>query len=555
VDLATGPRRTAASAIVETLVAHGVDRIFCVPGESFLGLVDALQSAAPAIQLISARHEASAGFLAVSDAMLTGRIGVAMVSRGPGGSNVAIAVHAAEEDAVPLLVIVGDVETREHGASPLQEVDWRQTYGDMAKAVVDLRDEVRAAEAVARAVHLATSGTPGPVVLVCPEDILDRPCAAPALGPRPLARLGLAAEDHAAIEDCLVRAQRPVLLTGSLTLGDATTLALWQFAEAWALPMVATHRRPHHAPADQPAFAAYMGNRAPKPLMDVLRDADLIVALGDRLDDASSQNHSFPAAPQAAQTLIHVWPDPGELGTLRQPDHACALSVDEFLAAFREAPPVRPDREAWHRSIHEIYRALVSVPPASVDAGVNPGALVKALSDAADSDAVIACDAGNFSSFVHRWWRFRGGQRFVGLRHGSMGIGVPGAVAASLRYPERQAFAFVGDGGALMTGQELATAVQLGARPVVTVIDNGGWGSIRMHQARRYPGREAATILHNPDFVAWAESFGAKALRVANVTEMEGAVRHALGHDGPVLIHCHAARNLTTAWVSDAAGR
>lgn len=551
--MSTAEPRPAARALVETLAAHAVDLIYCVPGESFLGAVDALHDR-PDIRLIGARHESGAAFMALADGLATGRPGVALVSRGPGATNAAIAVHAAEEDAVPMVLIVGDVERSERGAGPLQEVDWRLTYGDLAKGVIEVIDPDRLPESAARALHLAAAGTPGPVVLAVPEDVFDAPTRAPAQPPRPLAALAPAPAAAARVAALLAGADRPLILAGSLPLDSGTRAALSAFAARWRVPLATTHRRPHHVGHDDPWFAGYMGNRAPEALLSRLTTADLILAIGDRLEDAPSQSHRFPAAPIPAQSLIHVWPDTAELGRLRRPEVALALSPADFLEAMAavEAPAVAADREAWRDGLRAAHRSLVDVVPPLRDDGVHPGRVIRALAALARPDAALSSDAGNFSTFLHRWFPFGAGHHFAGVRCGAMGLGVPGAVAAAARFPGRQSIALVGDGGMLMTGQELATALQHDLPVVVVVVDNGGWGTIGLHQSKRYPGRSKAVELANPDFAALARSYGARGYTIAADQEIAPVLGEALGGDGSALVHVKASRRQVTAWTGPA---
>ena len=540
--------RTAAHALVETLAAHGVDRIFCVPGESYIAVLDALVDA-PSFHVVTCRHESGAGFMALADAKLTGRAGTCFVSRGPGATNASIAVHTAQQDAMPLVLFIGQIERKDIGRGAFQEVDYAKTFADMAKSVEEVHDPDRLPEVAARAYHIAESGTPGPVIVSLPEDMLEQPTSAAAVAPSPRPR-GLPGEsDIAAVAELLAKAERPVLIAGGLMRSEEGRRALLAASESWRLPVAASFKYQEIFPNEHDHFAGHLGYGIPAALGEALRTADLILAVGTRLGDITSQGFTLPAP---GQPLVHVYPDPAQLGRNFPARHGVVAEPAAFLAALtaRNAPPPPAGRDGWIAALHDVYTKLAEWRPLEADDGVDFGHMIKALIDHLPDDAVIAMDGGNFSSWLHRHFRFKPTHRTIGAVAGAMGLGVPGAVAAALREPDRQVVSLIGDGGYLMTGNELATAVAENAKVRLIVSNNGAYGTIRLHQERKYPGRNIATRLVNPDFAALARAFGAKGLTVREPAEAAPALREALATDGPVLIDVHSSLEHISAYAT-----
>ena len=550
--------RSVGRLVAESLAAHGADLLHCVPGESFLGLTDALTEV-PALRLVVCRHEGGAAYMACADGrMRGGRAGVCLVSRGPGVANAMIGLHTAHHDALPMLLLIGQVERRERGRGALQEQDYAKFLADTTKAVIAVDTASASSEAIARAFHVAESGTPGPVAVVLPEDLLDDDAEGlPVAKPRPRAVPGPSPEAMDDLAARLTAAERPLVLVGGAMDGDPARLdALHRFAEAWAVPVCPTHRRPHLFDADHPHHGGYVGNRVQKPLMDALRGADLVVALGERLTDVVSQGYSFPAAPDPAVPLVHVWPDPSELNRVFRADLPIPADPHAVVEALlRRAPgawqEARPGRAAWIARLHGLFRGLMEPRWEPAPDGVNFAAVCVALAARLPRDAVLTTDAGNFTSFVHRHVPFHRTGLFLGSAVGGMGAGVPMAVAAALRHPGRTVVAVVGDGGALMTGNEIATAIRHGAAPVVIVADNGTYGSIGMHHENRYPGRPfaASADLANPDFAAWGRAFGADGYTIATEDDVAPALDAALApRTRPAVVHVRASAVQVTAW-------
>lgn len=545
--------RTVGRLMAETLAAHDVDLLYCVPGESYLGLTNALNDV-PSIRLIVCRHEGGAGFMAAADGRMRERAGVCVVSRGPGLSNAMVALHSAYHDATPLVMIVGQVERRDFGRLALQEQNYSVLLKDITKAVIEVNEPVMAAEALARAFHLAESGTPGPVAVVVPEDLFDAETDAPVGLPRALPRSGPAAADLERLATMLARAERPLVLVGGTLRGAGVSEELAQLAESWGLPVCPTHRRPHLFASDHPNYGGYMGIRVPAEHIAEMKKADLLIALGERLTDSVSQSYSFPTAPEPQLPLVHVWPDANEVGRVWRAELPMACEPQEVIRALlaRPSPEVTDSRRAWVAGLNAIHRRLMAPVWEPTGDGVNFAAVVCEIAKHLPADAAVTSDAGNFSSFIHRYLPFRPGQVFLASVVGAMGSGVPMAVAAALRRPGRQAIAFLGDGGALMTGNELATARQYGVNPILVISDNSRYGTITMHHHVRYPGRPFAdaTRLTNPEFAAWAETFGAEGITVTEEGEIAQAIGRAFtaARDRPVVIHVKSSAVQMSAW-------
>ncbi|NOG70784.1 thiamine pyrophosphate-binding protein [Roseicella sp. DB1501] len=547
--------RSVGRILAESLIAHGVDTIWMVPGESFLGLTDALTET-PEVRLIVCRHEGGAGFMAVADGrMQGGRAGVLLVSRGPGLSNAMVSLHTAHHDATPLVVLCGQVERKDFGRLALQEQNYAKLLADITKDVIEVNETVQASEAIARAFHLAESGTPGPVAVILPEDIFDEPCEAPLAKPRPRVHGGARAQDLDRLAEMLAHAERPLVWVGGALANAApeALAALRELAEQWVLPVCPTHRRPQLFDSAHPNYGGYMGIRVPKQLVEEMKRADLLLALGERITDSVSQSYSFPNAPDPQLPLVQVWPDANEIGRVFRPDLGIAAEPEAVIEALlrRGAPAGAARRAGWVAGLNGIHQRLMEPVWESMTDGVNFAAICVEVAKHLAPDAAVTSDAGNFSSFIHRYIGFRPGQNFLSSVVGAMGAGVPMAVAAAIRRPGKQAVAFVGDGGALMSGNEIATAMQYGAAPIIIVSDNKRYGTIGMHHEVRYPNRpyEAAVRLTNPDFAAWGRVFGAEGITIAAESEVEAGIARAFAvRDRPVVVHVHTSAEQMSAW-------
>jgi len=539
-----------ADRLVECLAAEGVDRLFCVPGESYLALLDALHGQSR-IQVVTCRHEGGAGFMALADAELTGRPGCVAVSRGPGATNVAIAVHSAQQGAVPLVVLVGQVARHERGRGAFQEVDYGKTFADMAKGVWELQQADRLPETLAQAFQLARQPTPGPVILVLPEDLLTDETTAPLVAPRAAVMTAPASSEIDAVAELLARARRPLIVAGGMLESPRGRQALASAAEAHSVPVALAFKRQHLFDNASPLYAGHLGFKIPREQVLALAEADLVLAVGTRLGDVTTQGYLFPAAPEPAQPLVHIHPDPAQVGRLHRATLGLACDPAAALEALATRPAVRSQaRHDWATELHRRASALRRYQPQTCADGLDFGAVVLPLARLAPRDAIVTLDAGNFSSWVHRIWPWDGGQQAIGAVGGAMGLGVPAAVAASLRHPGRCVLGFVGDGGLMMTGNELATAVAHGAAPKLIVSNNRGYATIRLHQERDFPGRVVATDLANPDFAAWARAFGVKGLTIAAPAEIESVLAEALACEGPVLIDVHSSLEAISAFTT-----
>ncbi|HZT88273.1 MAG TPA: thiamine pyrophosphate-dependent enzyme [Stellaceae bacterium] len=549
--------QSVARLLAESLEAHDVDQIYCVPGESYVGLTSALIER-NSMRLVVCRHEAGAGYMAAADGRLRDRAGVAMVSRGPGLSNAMVALHSAYHDATPLVMLIGQVERADFGRLALQEQNYSRLLSDVTKGVIEVNEPVQASEALARAFHLAESGTPGPVAVILPEDIFDEETDAALNPPRPRVVAGPRGEDLDRLADMLARAERPLVLVGGALLADAVRdpaafADLNRLAEEWVLPICPTHRRPQLFDATHPNYGGYMGIRVPPDLIGEMKKADLMVALGERLTDTVSQSYSFPAAPQPQLPLVHVWPDPDEIGRVWRVDLGLPCSPYEVVKGLlrRGAPTGADRRRPWIARLHGIHRKLLAKEWEPTEDGVNFAAIVCEVDKHLAPDATVTTDAGNFGSFVHRYIGFRQTQIFLSSVVGAMGSGMPMAVAAALRRPGKQVVAFLGDGGALMMGNEIATACQYGAAPIMIVSDNRMYGTIGMHSYVRYPERPfmEGTRLTNPDFAAWGRSFGAEGITIRSEAEVADGIARAFAvRTRPVVVHCLTSAVQMSAW-------
>jgi acetolactate synthase-1/2/3 large subunit len=529
--------RTVARLLADSLEAHDVDQIYCVPGESYVGLTSVLVER-NSIRIIVCRHEAGAGYMAVADGRLRDRAGVAVVSRGPGLSNAMVSLHSAYHDATPMVMLIGQVERRDFGRLALQEQNYSRLLSDVTKGIVEVGEPEQASEAIARAFHLAESGTPGPVVVILPEDIFDEETDAPLDRPRPRLAAAPVPADLDRLADLLAQAERPLVLVGGALLAEA---------------ICPTHRRPQLFDAGHPNYGGYMGIRVPPAQIGEMKRADLLVALGERMTDTVSQSYTFPTAPQPQLPFVHVWPDAGEVGRVWRPDLGLPCSPSEVVKALlrRGAPADMEKRRGWVAGLNTIHRKLLAKEWEPTADGVNFAAIVCEVDKHLAPDATVTTDAGNFASFVHRYIGFRQGQVFLASVVGAMGSGMPMAVAAALRRPGRQVVAFLGDGGALMMGNEIATACQYGAAPIMIVSDNGMYGTIGMHSYVRYPERPfmAGTRLTNPDFAAWGRSFGAEGITINSEAEVAPAIAAAFAVKGrPVVVHCLTSALQMSAW-------
>jgi acetolactate synthase-1/2/3 large subunit len=452
-------------------------------------------------------------------------------------------VHVAEQDAVPFILFIGQVPRAEIGRRSFQEVDYAKTFADMAKSVYLIQDANRIPETVARAFVEAQTPTPGPVVVVLPEDMLEDVAEASVIEPLRVPQgAAPAAADIDEIASLIAKAERPLLIAGGVGVGTARgRKALLAAAEAQALPVALTFKRQDYFPNTHPNYAGHLGFKIPRSAVERFLESDLILAVGTRLGEASTQGFTLPASPVPRQALVHIHDDPRQIGLNYTATKALVADPVAVLEALAGGPGKAPAaRAAWIARLHEpVARSLPWSAPA--DGLLDMGPVVAALTTRLAKDAILLTDAGNFSAWLHRHFPFSGEHVLVGAVGGAMGIGMPAAVAAALRYPERQVINFVGDGGVLMTGSELATAVQYRAKVKTFISNNGSYSTIRQHQEIAFKGRVHGTQLTNPDFARWAESFGVLGLTIATIAEAPAVVERALAHDGPVVVDVRTA--------------
>jgi len=449
-------------------------------------------------------------------------------------------VHMAEQDGAPLVLFIGQLPRTNLGRGVFQKIDYERTFSDMAKWTVEVHDAGRLAETTAEAFRVARDGTPGPVVISVPEDVFDEQVGDALPEPPRPSPTAPTPDEVTAVADRLGAATRPLLMVGGQARSARGRAALAACVNRWQVPVATSYKHQDLFDNRHPCFAGHLGFGLPPAAWQHLTEADLIVAVGTRLNEITTQCYQLPRAPAPDQPLIHIHPDPAQIGRVFETTVRIVADTIPFLEALAArtppAPPAPSARDAWRNRLHMAVLDLARWTPSDAPDGVDFGHVVAALNDQLPSDAVLAMDAGNFGGWLHRHFLFRSTHLLLGAISGAMGLGTPAAVAAALRYPDRQVVCVVGDGGFLMTGNELATAVQYGARVRLFVANNRSYGTIRLHQEKLFPGRVAGTDLTNPDFAALAEAFGARGLVLETPQDTPAVVREALGHDGPVVV-------------------
>jgi acetolactate synthase I/II/III large subunit len=529
-------KRTGGQILVDQLLVHGVKDIFCVPGESYLAVLDAMHDAD--VRVTVCRQEAGAAMAAEAVGKMTGKPGICMVTRGPGATNASHGIHIAMQDSTPMIMFVGQIETGMRERDAFQELDYAKTFGGLAKWATEIDDPARLPELLSRAFHVATSGRPGPVVIGLPENMLTATANvkdAPAFQPF---ETHPGAADMAALRKRLAKAKRPLVIVGGSRWDETAAQQLQEVAARFNLPVATAFRRQSHFPATHPNFAGDHGLGIRPELAAATRDADLILCIGDQLSEASTLSYTLLPIPGDGKRLIHVHPDPSELNRT----YATALPINaspiSFMAAFAEMKPLKETPwSAWTEKLNAGAVAYGEQPTRS------PGALQMSevmihLRNTLPADSIVTNGAGNYAIWLHRFYRFREYGTQIAPTSGSMGYGVPAAVAAKRIHPDKTVISVAGDGCFMMNGQEFATLVQYDLPVVVIVVDNGMYGTIRMHQEREYPGRVSATFLKNPDFAAYAKAFGGHGESVRKTEEFATALARCLASGKPSIIHC-----------------
>lgn len=525
--------RTGGRILVDQLVIQRCDRIFSVPGESFLAVLDALHDT-PQIQNVVCRQEGGVTFMACADGTLTGRPGVAFVTRGPGATNASIGVHVAMQDSQPMILFIGDVDRGMKDREGFQEVDFSAMFGPLSKWAARIDDPARIPEYVARAYQVAMSGRPGPVVLALPEDML---CEEAETLDRPRVDAVVQATHPDQMADLAARltaAKAPVAIIGGAGWTPKAARNFQTFAEKWGIPVAAGFRRQDAIANDSPVWAGNLGYGPNPKLVARIKAADLVLAVGARLGEATTDSYTLVTPDHPGQTLIHVHPDPDELNHVYQADLAICADMTRFAEAAAALPSPSAPYSAGAEA-HAEWRAWNT--PAPFETKVDLGMCVAAMREALPADTIICNGAGNFSGWWHRYWPYGGPGTQLAPTAGAMGYGPPASVAAALRCPGKTVVALAGDGDFMMNGQELATAMQYGCDIIVIVVDNGVYGTIRMHQEREYPTRVSGTGLSNPDFAALARAYGGWAATVETTDAFAPALAEAKARSGLRLLH------------------
>ena len=532
----TSNLRTGGQILADALLTHGVDTIFCVPGESYIATLDALFDVRDRIRIVTCRQEGGAAYMAEAYAKLTGRPGICFVTRGPGATNASVGIHTARQDSSPMIVFVGQVARGMAEREAFQEIDFRRMMGELTKWTGQIDDPARVPEYVNRAFRTATSGRAGPVVLALPEDMQTDRAEVEDGAAYEEVQASPAAADMTRLRDMLAEAERPVVLVGGSGWTEQACGDLRTFAEANDLPVAAGFRRQDLLDNRHPSYAGVVGLGANPALAAAVREADLLLVAGAQLGEIVTQGYSLLALPKPRQRLIHANPGIEEIGKVYQPDLGIAAGMPEFAAALAALEPIPDPPWAAHRAaLRAAYEDFTE--PTGMPGALNLAHVVRHLESVLPEDAIVANGAGNFSQWLHRFHRYRGYRTQLSPQSGSMGYGVPAAVAAAVLHPEREIVSWCGDGDFLMNGQEIATAAAQGLRNLtVLVVNNGTYGTIRMHQERHYPGRVIATDLANPDFAMLARAYGLHGETVTRTEDFPAAFERAREADAPALM-------------------
>ncbi|WP_118138234.1 thiamine pyrophosphate-binding protein [Oceanicella sp. SM1341] len=518
--------------LVECLAAQGVERVFCIPGESFLAALDGLHDSG--IRTVVARQEGGAAMMAEATGKLTGKPGVAFVTRGPGATNASSGVHVAFQDSTPMVLFVGQVASDQRDREAFQEVDYRAMFGPLAKWVAEIDRADRIPEYVSHAFHVAQNGRPGPVVLALPEDMLSGPAEGSALPPATLTSGRAAEADVAAVVDRLATAERPLVIVGGGGWSGAAAQALGRFADTMGLPVGASFRCQDYLDNRHPNYVGDIGIGINPALAQRVREADVVLALGARLGEMTTSGYTLLEPPLPRQALLHVHSDPDEIGRVYFPELAVTARPGPFTEQLAAAARPR-EGGAWLTDARAAYEAWQQ--PFETPGALKMEQVIAHLNDVLPDDAVLTNGAGNYSAWLHRYYRYRGWRSQLAPTSGSMGYGLPAAIAAKLQQPEREAICLAGDGCFQMVSQEFGTACEYGANVVVLLCDNGMYGTIRMHQQRNYPGRPSGTAMRNPDFAALARAYGGFGATVTRDADFPAAFAEARAAGVPAILH------------------
>jgi acetolactate synthase-1/2/3 large subunit len=530
----SGPR-TGGQILVDQLKIHGVDLAFCVPGESYLAVLDGLYEARNSIRLVTCRQEGGAAYMAEAYGKLTGKPGICFVTRGPGASNAAIGVHTAFQDSTAMILFVGQVASDQVEREAFQEVDYRRMFGPLAKWVAQIDDARRIPELVSQAFHRAVAGRPGPVVIALPEDMLTAVVEAEDAGPYKTVRPHPGPADMTRLREMLAGAERPFVIIGGGGWTPQAVADIRAFAEANELPVGCSFRCQDLLDNRHPNYAGDVGIGINPALAQRIKASDLLIVVGARLGEMTTSGYTLVNLPKPHQPLVHVHAGAEELGRVYQATLPINAGMAEFAAAARAVKPVDPKAWThWREQAHADYLDNIRVP--KVPGAVQIGEIMEWLNANLPEDVILANGAGNYATWMHRFVQYRRFRSQLAPTNGAMGYGVPAGIAAKAVHPERLVISWNGDGCFMMNGQELATAVQYNLPVVFVVVNNGMYGTIRMHQEREYPGRVSGTDLVNPDFAALARAYGAIGETVETTAEFVPAFQRAVAAKKPALI-------------------
>lgn len=535
--------RSGGQILIDALAVNQVDRIFSIPGESFLAVLDALYDR-PEINLTTCRQEGGAAYMAEAYGKLTGRPGICFVTRAPGATNASAGVHIAHQDSTPMILFIGQVARNMIDREAFQEIDYRRMFGEMSKWTAQIDEPARVPEYVSHAFHVAMSGRPGPVVLALPEDMLREQAEPSFLSAAARIEAHPGPDDMAAFHQILSEAERPVAILGGSGWSEQACADFKTFAEANHLPVACAFRFQHLFDNRHDLYVGDVGIGINPKLTQLVQEADMIIAAGPRLGEMTTGGYTLIDIPTPKQKLIHIHSGAEELGRVYQPALAINASPRAFARALTELPAVHSTSQARTKTARADYLAWTE--PKNVPGDVNLGEVMVWLRENLADDAVMCNGAGNYSAWIHRYYRYPGFGSGLAPTSGSMGYGTPAAIGAKRAYPNRMVIAFAGDGCFLMHGQELATAVQHDIRVIIIVVNNGMYGTIRMHQEREYPDRVIATDLNNPDFVALAKAYGAHGELVENTDGFAAAFNRAVDSGKPALIELRTSPEAIT---------
>ncbi len=528
--------RSGAEVLIDALKINAVERIFCIPGESYLAALDALFDRSE-ISLIVCRNEGGAAYMTEAEGKMTGRPGVCFVTRGPGATNASGGLHVAMQDSTPMILLIGQIARKDLDREAFQEIDYRRMFSEVAKWVAQIDDAGRIPEYLNRAFSIATSGRPGPVVLALPEDMLSDQTDARDAKPWQMVKTSPAASDVEQTVNILQSAERPLIIVGGSGWSEDTRQKLQGFAAANQVPVANSFRCQDFIDNEHPNYIGDLGLGVNPALTRRVEESDCLLVIGARLGEMTTGGFSLIDIPCPRQRMIHVHPGVEELGHIYQPELAINASAECFVTALAETELKPANNNEWNERVAQAHQDYLDWNQSiSVDGAVQLSDIIHSVRNHSDEDAIICNGAGNNTGWLHRFFRYRKYRTQLAPTSGTMGYGLPAAIAAKLRYPERCVVAFTGDGDFMMNGQELATAIQYQANIIVIVVNNGIYATIRMHQEREYPGRVIGTDMINPDFIALAEAHGAYGERVVDTGEFAAAFERSMAADKPALI-------------------